>query len=76
MATIDPKFFVLDDAAPRTPETAEALTADLSAWRVPCLVYSRIVGYLTPVQQWNAGKRREFADRTVFDREIALDDRP
>jgi anaerobic ribonucleoside-triphosphate reductase len=26
-------------------------------------VYSRIVGYLRPVEQWNDGKRAEFADR-------------
>ena len=26
-------------------------------------VYSRIVGYLRPVEQWNDGKQREFSDR-------------
>lgn len=26
-------------------------------------VYSRVVGYLRPVQQWNAGKQAEFRDR-------------
>jgi hypothetical protein len=34
--------------------------------RVPTLVYSRIVGYMTPVQLWNAGKRQEFRDRVMF----------
>lgn len=29
-------------------------------------VYSRVVGYLRPVQQWNAGKQAEFADRTCL----------
>jgi len=29
-------------------------------------VYSRIVGYLRPVEQWNDGKRSEFADRRTF----------
>lgn len=29
-------------------------------------VYSRIVGYLRPVEQWNDGKRAEFADRKVY----------
>ena len=29
-------------------------------------VYSRVVGYLRPVEQWNAGKQEEFEDRTVF----------
>ena len=29
----------------------------------PCEVYSRIVGYLRPVNQWNKGKQEEFKDR-------------
>ncbi|MBL0713703.1 MAG: ribonucleoside triphosphate reductase [Desulfosarcina sp.] len=29
-------------------------------------VYSRIVGYLRPVRQWNDGKRAEFKRRTTF----------
>ena len=35
--------------------------------RVPCIVYSRIVGYLTGVANWNKGKQQEFKDRRVFD---------
>ncbi len=31
-----------------------------------CEVYSRIVGYLRPVRQWNRGKRAEFADRKTY----------
>jgi anaerobic ribonucleoside-triphosphate reductase len=34
--------------------------------KVPCEVYSRIVGYLRPVQNWNKGKRQEFATRRVY----------
>jgi len=34
--------------------------------KVPCEVYSRIVGYLRPVRNWNAAKRQEFEDRQVF----------
>ncbi len=33
-----------------------------------CIVYSRIVGYLRPVSQWNEGKQAEFADRKLFDK--------
>ncbi|HOX10606.1 MAG TPA: anaerobic ribonucleoside-triphosphate reductase [Candidatus Moranbacteria bacterium] len=29
-------------------------------------VYSRVVGYIRPIQQWNKGKRAEFADRKEF----------
>jgi len=32
----------------------------------PCEVYSRIVGYLRPVQQWNKGKQQEFKNRLEF----------
>ncbi|HOK94466.1 MAG TPA: ribonucleoside triphosphate reductase, partial [Candidatus Pacearchaeota archaeon] len=32
----------------------------------PCEVYSRIVGYLRPVQQWNEGKKEEFKNRKEF----------
>jgi ribonucleoside-triphosphate reductase len=30
-------------------------------------VYSRVVGYLRPVKQWNAGKQAEFLERASFD---------
>ena len=34
--------------------------------KVPCEVYSRIVGYLRPVQNWHQGKQQEFAERKTF----------
>ena len=34
--------------------------------RQRCEVYSRVVGYIRPVTQWNKGKQSEFADRKVF----------
>ena len=30
-------------------------------------VYSRVVGYIRPVQQWNGAKQAEFGDRKEFD---------
>ncbi|MEN6391148.1 MAG: ribonucleoside triphosphate reductase [Syntrophomonas sp.] len=35
-----------------------------------CEVYSRIVGYLRPVDQWNAGKQEEFKGRKTFDKAV------
>ncbi|NLG28605.1 MAG: ribonucleoside triphosphate reductase [Chloroflexi bacterium] len=32
----------------------------------PCEVYSRVVGYLRPVQQWNKGKKAEYAKRKEY----------
>ena len=34
--------------------------------RVPCEVYSRVVGYYRPVQQWNAGARQMHKDRRPY----------
>lgn len=32
----------------------------------PCEVYSRIVGYIRPVNQWNKGKKQEYNERKEF----------
>lgn len=34
--------------------------------RQPCEVYSRVVGYIRPIDTWNEGKQQEFEDRKVF----------
>ena len=34
--------------------------------RQPCEVYSRVVGYLRPVAQWNKAKKAEWGDRIPF----------
>ncbi|MCX6802178.1 MAG: hypothetical protein NT067_03615 [Candidatus Diapherotrites archaeon] len=36
-------------------------------------VYSRVVGYYRPVQQWNIGKAQEFEDRKTFSEKKAVD---
>ena len=35
--------------------------------RVPCTVWSRVVGYLRPVSSWNLGKKQEFEDRLEYE---------
>jgi len=35
-----------------------------------CEVYSRVVGYLRPVAQWNDAKQAEFQDRKLYDPSI------
>jgi ribonucleoside-triphosphate reductase len=35
-----------------------------------CEVYSRVVGYLRPVDQWNDGKQAEYAIRRTFEKAI------
>ncbi|MCL2476264.1 ribonucleoside triphosphate reductase [Candidatus Bathycorpusculum sp.] len=39
-------------------------------------VYSRVVGYLRPVDQWNDGKQAEFAIRKTFDRSTVVASAP
>ncbi len=34
--------------------------------RTQCEVYSRVVGYLRPVDQWNEGKQAEYAERQEY----------
>jgi hypothetical protein len=31
-----------------------------------CEVYSRVVGYIRPVEQWHKGKRQEYGERKEF----------
>jgi ribonucleoside-triphosphate reductase len=34
--------------------------------KYPVEVYSRVVGYLSPVSGWNKGKREELKDRVEY----------
>jgi len=34
--------------------------------KIPCEIYSRVVGYYRPVNQWNKGKQSEFEDREEY----------
>lgn len=36
--------------------------------RQACEVYSRVVGYIRPVQNWHIGKKAEFKDRKTYDK--------
>lgn len=38
--------------------------------RTKCEVWSRVVGYLRPVEQWNDGKQQEFNERETFDKQL------
>jgi len=34
--------------------------------RTKAEVYSRVVGYLRPIESWNTGKQAEFKDRKTY----------
>lgn len=36
----------------------------------PCEVFSRVCGYLRPVQNWNNGKKEEFSLRKTMKAEV------
>ncbi|MFA6437489.1 MAG: ribonucleoside triphosphate reductase [Candidatus Paceibacterota bacterium] len=38
--------------------------------KIVCEVYSRVVGYLRPVSQWNKGKQQEFKDRVMYNKQL------
>ena len=35
--------------------------------KIPVEIYSRVVGYFRPLNQWNKGKQSEFKDRVTCD---------
>ena len=37
-----------------------------------CEVFSRVVGYITPISGWNIGKRAELNDRRMFGNAINM----
>ncbi len=47
------------------PDATAATKKPIKAIRTE--VYSRIVGYYRPVQNWNEGKREEFSQREYID---------
>ena len=42
----------------------------MSNKKIPVEVYSRVVGYFRPVNQWNKGKQEEFNQRKEFSLKI------
>lgn len=41
--------------------------------KTKCEVYSRVVGYIRPVSNWNDSKQAEFVDRKKFDSAVNKD---
>ena len=39
---------------------------NLQTKRTPCIIYSRVVGWLTPTSAWNPGKASEYSDRVEY----------
>ena len=65
--TITPTFSVCPDHGYIAGEHQYCPTCKTENKNTECEVYSRVVGYLRPVTQWNRGKQQEFSDRRTFD---------
>jgi anaerobic ribonucleoside-triphosphate reductase len=50
----------------RRTKCSTKLIKEVKMERTKCERYSRVVGYIRPVQQWNAGKQAEWEDRVLF----------
>ncbi len=59
--TISPTFSICDEHGYLSGEHAECPRCGKAAE-----IYSRVVGYIRPVKQWNAGKQREFSLRKTY----------
>lgn len=60
--TFSPSFSVCSNHGYLTGEQAKCPEC-----QADCEIYSRVVGFLRPVEQWNKGKKAEFAMRKQYD---------
>ena len=65
--TITPTFSVCPDHGYIAGQHQFCPTCEAQKKTTECEVYSRVVGYIRPVNQWNKGKQQEFRDRNTFD---------
>jgi anaerobic ribonucleoside-triphosphate reductase len=65
--TITPTFSVCPDHGYIAGEHQLCPACQAAQKTTECEIYSRVVGYIRPVNQWNKGKQQEFRDRTTFD---------
>lgn len=70
--TLSPTFSVCPDHGYIYGEHALCPKCAEVGKETKCTVFSRIVGYMRPVDQWNAGKQAEFKDRHIFDKQDKL----
>jgi len=41
--------------------------------RQKCEIFSRVVGYISPISQWNPGKKSEYEDRKTYNNKLESD---
>jgi ribonucleoside-triphosphate reductase (formate) len=65
--TLSPTFSICPEHGYLYGEYSTCPKCSVEGRTVHCEVFSRIVGYLRPVEQWNDGKQAEFGQRKLFD---------
>ncbi|MBO7144368.1 MAG: ribonucleoside triphosphate reductase, partial [Salinivirgaceae bacterium] len=68
--TLSPTFSICPEHGYIYGEHHKCPKCEAEGEETDCQVYSRIVGYLRPIEQWNDGKRQEFSERKLFDKSI------
>ena len=48
-------------------DNASGPVEDVETRKVCCTVWSRVVGYYSPVNLWNVGKTQEWKERKTYD---------
>lgn len=69
--TITPTFSICPSHGYLSGEKYTCPICEAEGKQTTCEVYSRVVGYLRPIDQWNAGKQEEFKERKVFDKAVS-----
>jgi len=49
---------------------SETINEAKTILKIPCIWFSRVVGYYSAVQGWHKGKRQEFKDRVDYKVEV------
>jgi ribonucleoside-triphosphate reductase (formate) len=68
--TLSPTFSICPDHGYMYGEHTVCPKCKAEGKEQKCEVYSRIVGYIRPVDQWNEGKQAEYHDRKLYDKNL------
>ncbi len=74
--TLSPTFSICPSHGYLYGEQHQCPKCQANGTEQACTVFSRIVGYLRPVDQWNDGKRQEFDERKLFDHQSHGQEKP
>ncbi|MDY6788596.1 MAG: ribonucleoside triphosphate reductase [Candidatus Nanohaloarchaea archaeon] len=64
--TLTPSFSICPKHGYQSGEHEHCPQCEKAGEKTKCEVYSRVVGYLRPTEQWNPGKQEEFTDRSDY----------